>query len=184
MPINATQIRVAGSGAIWKAPLGTTIPADEVAAYGTGWVNLGFAEDGFKIKQDLKTSEITGWQSLDRLRIINESLYRTVSFTSLQSSKETVQLAWGGATITPGTGPKYTLALADPSVVTEFMLGLDWTDGITIQRIIIARAALLTLPELTYTRKDAVKYPLEIAALVPASGNAFVIAGTDTNLIA
>lgn len=184
MALNATEVRVAGSGAIWKAPTGTTLPTDEVSAWGTGWVNLGFVEDGFKVKQDLKTTEVSAWQTLEPVRIINDSLTRSVSFTLEQSNKDTVELAWGGATITPGTGGKYTLAIPSASAVAEFIIGLDWNDGATTQRIIFTRAALLSLPELTFSRKDAVKYPLEFRALAPASGDSVLVYGNDAALTA
>jgi hypothetical protein len=185
MPINGSQVRVAGTGAVWKAPIGTVLPTDEAAAYGTGWVNLGYVEDGFKIKQDLKTNEVSAWQTLEPVRIVNQGLSRTVSFTLLQSNKDTVSLAWGGATITSGTGSKYTLALPSASAVGEFIIGLDWNDGVTIQRLIVQRAALLSLPELTFTRKDAVKYDLEFRALPPANGTDSILTyGSDANVIA
>lgn len=180
--LTSTEIRVAGSGAVWKAPIGTVLPTDEAAAWGTGFVNLGFVEAGFTIKQELKTKELTAWQTLEPVRIINDSLARTASFIVQQSNKDTVSLAWGGATITPGTGGKYTLALPAASAVTEFVLGLDWNDGVTTQRIIFPRAALLTLPELKFDRTDAVKYALEVRALAPVSGSSVLVYGNDTAL--
>lgn len=180
--IKSTEIRVAGKGAIWKAPVGTVLPTDESTAWGTGFVNLGFADDGFHVKQDYKTTELAAWQSLDPVRILVDALARTVSFTSLQSNADTVGMAWGGAAIVPSTGGKYTLNLPDPSVVPEFALGLDWTDGATTQRLAIPRAALVTLPQLDYTRKDAVKYAFEFRVLAPDSGPSVITYGLDANI--
>lgn len=182
--LKATEVRVAGSGAIWKAPTGTALPVDEAAPWGVGFVNLGFQEDGFKIKQDLKTNDLPAWQTLEPVRILVESLTRTLSFTALQSNKDTVGLAWGGAAIVPGTAGKYTLNLPDPSVVPEFVIGMDWNDGVTTQRIVIPRAALVTLPELTFGRKDAVKYSLEFRALAPATGSSVLVYGNDAAVTA
>lgn len=172
--LDSSQIRVAGSGALWKAPLGTTLPTDSTTAWGAGFVNLGYEEDGFTLTQDYKTNEVTGWQSLEPLRLIATALTRKFAFGALQSNKDTVALAWGGATITPATAGAYTMAIPDTQPL-DFILGIDWNDGATSQRIILQHAALATLPTIKFTKADAVKYPLEVQALKPADGTKSVL---------
>lgn len=182
MALDATEIRVAGTGAFWKAPAGTTLPADSTTAWANGFINLGYATDGFKASPNFSTQVIRGWQSKQPLRNITTEFDYKFSFELLQSNKETVSLAWGGATITAGTGGAYTMTLpADPTA--EFALGIDWSDGTTNQRIVIPRASLTALPEVTFTKEDAVKYSFEIQALVPADGSSPVkIYGVDENV--
>lgn len=174
MALNSGAVRVAGTGSIWKAPLGTTLPTDSTTAWGTGFKNLGYATDGFTLTQDLKRQDITAWQSLSPVRSIATQLIRKMSFESLESNKDTVPLAWGGATMTPGTAGVYTLAIPDGSP-TDFILGVDWSDGTLSQRIIVQHATLLTLPTIKFVRTDAVRYPLEVQALVPSDGSASVL---------
>lgn len=174
-PLNSGQVRIAGTGGLWKAPLGTTLPADSVAAWGTGFVNLGYADDGFGMKQDLKTKEITGWQTLEVLRLVPLSLTRHFSFLLKQSNKDTLGLAWGGATITAGTGGAYTLVIPDAAALTGFIIGIDWSDGALTQRIIIQNAALVTLPEIKFIRTDGIDYAMEVQALAPADGTKSVL---------
>lgn len=180
--LNATEVRVAGSGALWRAPLGTTLPTDSATAWGTGFVNLGYATDaGFSIKQALSTTSIPGWQTLDPLRILVTGLVRTLGFELQQTNADTLSLAWGGATITPGAAGAYTLELPDPSEVLESIIGIDWNDGDTSQRIIVQRASMTSLPELKFGRTGAVTYPLEFQPLAPADGTkSILIYGIDT----
>lgn len=256
MPLNSGQIRVAGTGAFWKAPLGTPIPTDSVTAWNAGFVNLGYATDGFTMTQDLKTNPVTGWQAREDLRLIVTALNRKFAFELLQSSKDTLSLAWGGATIlavagtavggsvtigtggvlttatphglavgaavqlatvvtstgivalttyyviavgstttltlsatqggvalttTAGTGTGltpmggYQLKIPDASTVTEFILGIDWSDGAVSQRIIIQRASSLTLPAIKSVRTDGIRYATEVQALKPADGTDSVL---------
>lgn len=178
-PLDSSQIRVAGSGALWKAPLGTALPTDGSTAWGVGFVNLGYESDGFTLTQDYKTTEVSGWQSLEALRLIATALTRKLAFEAIQSNTVTVGLAWGGATITPTTGGKYSLDIPD-SQLTDFILGIDWNDGTTSQRLIVQRAALVSLATIKYVRTDAVKYPLEVQALKPADGTkSILVYGTD-----
>ncbi len=178
--LNSGEVRVAGSGAIWKAPLGTALPADSTTAWGTGFVNLGYATDGFTVSQALKTQGITPWQTLEQVRLIATELIRSIAFEAIQSNKDTVALAWGGATITPGTLGAYSMDIPTEQL-TGFILGIDWNDGITNQRLIVQNAALMSLPAIKFVRTDAVKYPLDVVALAPADGTkSILIYGVDT----
>jgi hypothetical protein len=177
--INSGEVRVAGSGAMWKAPLGTTLPTDSTTAWGAAFVNLGYATDGFKVTQNLKTQGISAWQTIEQVRLIATELIRSISFESIQSNTATVGLAWGGATITPTTGGAYSMSVPGGQL-TDFILGIDWNDGTTTQRLIVQHASLLALPTITYTRTDAVKYPLDVQALKPADGtNSILVYGVD-----
>lgn len=262
-PLNAGQVRVAGTGAFWKAPLGTVLPTDSTTAWNAAFVNLGFATDGFTMKQDFKTKEVTGWQTLELLRLIPIALNRSFTFELQQSNKDTLALAWGGAAITPAsvslgtvaivastgvltvsathglvvndpiqlgtitgttgvvagttyyvkTAPTgttltlsatvggaalvlttdgsaasiikvtgaYSLAIPDASTIANFIIGIDWSDGATSQRLIIQRAALTSLPAVKSTRSDSIAYVTEVQALKPADGTSSVLVyGVDT----
>ena len=182
MAPNAGNVRVAGTGALWKAPLGTALPVDSTTAWNAAFVNLGYATDGFTIKQDLKKQDISAWQTLAPVRSITTSLIRSLSFEALESNINTVPLAFGGATMTPGLAGIYTLAIPDGQL-TDFILGVDWSDGTTTQRFVVKRATLLTLPTIKYVRTDAVRYPLEVQALVPTDGSAaIVVYGVDSGV--
>ncbi len=180
MALNSGAVRVAGTGSIWKAPLGTTLPSDSTTAWGTGFVNLGYATDGFTVTQDLKKQDITAWQTLTPVRSLATALIRKLTFEALESNINTVPLAWGGATMTPGLAGIYTLAIPD-GALTDFILGVDWSDGTTSQRIIVKQASLLTLPAIKFVRTDAIRYPLEVQAIAPADGTAsIVVYGVDS----
>lgn len=179
-PLDSSQVRIAGTGAFWKAPLGTALPADAATAWGAGFVNLGYATDGFTLKQDKKTTPVTAWQTIAPVRLITTDLLRTFSFELLQTNIDTLALGWGGATVTPGTAGAYTLDIGSADNADDFILGIDWSDGVTAQRIILGNAALDSLPTIKYVRSDAVRYAFDVQALAPADGTASVLVyGTD-----
>lgn len=98
--LDPSQIRVAATGAFWKAPAGTTPPTDSTTAYSASWTHLGYATNGFTVTQNLKTNAVTGWQSTEPLLLINQSLDRKLNVESLESDKQNLSLAWGQGTIT------------------------------------------------------------------------------------
>lgn len=99
--LDPNQIRIAATGAFWKAPLGTAAPTDSMTAYSAAWTHLGYSSDaGFSIIQNLKGKTVPGWQSTEPLRYIIDSLDRRINVESLESDKQNLQLAWGAGTVT------------------------------------------------------------------------------------
>ena len=256
--LNSGQVRVAGTGRFYKALLGTPLPVDSVAAWNAGFVDLGYADDGFEMSQDLKRKEVYGWQTLEILRLITTVLNRKFKFNLKQTNKDTLALAWGGAVITPtsGTSPgtvaiaittgvltvsavhgfvvgdsvqlqgvtggaplvsattyyvntapttttltlsatpggallatttsgtatgitkvtgAYSLVIPDASQILDFIIGIDWSDGTVTQRLVIQRAALLTLPTIKSGRQVEIAYDVEVQALKPADGTSSIL---------
>jgi hypothetical protein len=79
-PYNSSQIRVAGTGNIYRAPLGSTLPTDSTTALPAAFVNVGYATNGFDVAQDRKTKEITVWQSPEAARLLTTFLTRKFKF--------------------------------------------------------------------------------------------------------
>lgn len=261
--LNSGQIRVAGTGAFWKAPLGTVLPADSTTAWNAAFVNLGYADDGFEMSQDKKVQPVTAWQTIEPVRLITTALTRSFKFELLQTNKATLALAWGGTivalagtpvggaitigtggvltsasahglsvgnavtlatvvtstgitastvyyviaatsttvtlstsaggtalTTTAGTGTglalagSYQLDLLDANNIPDFILGIDWSDGVTSQRIIIQQASTVNLPTIKNTRSDAVKFAMEVQAIKPADGtDSVLVYGQDVGAV-
>lgn len=179
-----TKIRIAGTGAIWKAPVGSTAPTDSTTALAGAWLNLGYVSNGFEITQELKTKEIEVWQSLEIVRQIATGLSRTVQFEAVESNNQTVALAFNGATITAGTAGAYTMSVPSSYQQTEFALVLDATDGTTSMRVYIPRAVLNAVPKITAGREDAITYNFEIQVLQPSDGtsNPITVFGKDAGV--
>lgn len=102
--INSGQVRVAGTGAIWRGPAGSTAPTDSVTAWAAGWQNLGYANDGFTTTPNFKATQVRGWQSRGVLRNITTEFDFKFGFELLQTNIATLALAWGNAAITPVNG--------------------------------------------------------------------------------
>ena len=125
---STTKVRIAGTGAIWKAPLGTALPTDSVTAWNAAFVNLGYLEDGFELEQDLTTKELNAWQSVEMIRSITINHFRKFLFTVNQTDKDTIALALGGAVVTPTLGTSVgtaTIAITTGLITTSAAHGLS-----------------------------------------------------------
>lgn len=125
---NAGNVRVAGTGAIWRAAPGSALPTDSTTAWPASYTQLGFVTDGFTMGQSLKTKAIPAWQTLETVRLIATELTRKLTFEGLEANATVTSLAWGGATVvntgiavggavTIGTGGVVTTATAHGLVV-------------------------------------------------------------------
>ena len=136
---SATKVKVAGTGAIWKAPLGTALPTDSITSWNAAFVNLGFMDDGFSVEQALVVKDVKGWQSLETLRAIATDLIRKFMFDSIQTDKETLALAWGGGTITPVLGTSVgtvTIAITTGLITTSAAHGLAVGNTFQLQGVV------------------------------------------------
>lgn len=145
--LDPNQIRVAATGAFWKAPAGTTAPTDSTTAYSAAWAHLGYATNGFTITQNLKTKTVDGWQSTEPLLLINQSLDRKVNTESLESDSKNLSLAWGQGTIVQTGAPAGGAVTFTASTITTatphgFVAG-NW---VTFQTITSTPGVLAGVP--------------------------------------
>ena len=177
--LDPTQIRVGGTGAIWKGTSAAAAPTDSTSAWGANWTNLGLVKDGFTAKVDLKTVQINSWQVLDVVRLIRQSLTRSLACELQQTSLAVFQDAWA-VTVVPGLAGLYTTTELNPGDDQEFKLGLDWSDGTTTARIYVPRAAYLTLPTaIKVNRSGEVSYAFEALVLKTAGTDSIELLGVD-----
>jgi hypothetical protein len=173
------QIRVAGTGAIWKAPIGSTLPTDSTTALDPAFHNLGYTKSGFVFTPSRKTQPVTGWQSLNTLRLLVTEKTNKLGFELLQSNADTLALAWDG-TVVPGTGTAFTINVPDGVVADEYAYVVDMIDGTVSYRFVLQRGALLTPPTIKGDRTAETSYAFEIQPLIPADGsNSIKIYGAD-----
>jgi hypothetical protein len=143
-PLNSGQIRVAGTGVISRAPLGTVLPTDSTTALAAAYVNCGFATDGFVLTQEKKTKEVTVWQSLEVARLIPTLLTRKFKFELQQSNKTTLGLAWGGQVIpTAGVAVGGAITIGTAGVLTTATAhGLSVGAAVTLATVVTSTGIL------------------------------------------
>lgn len=176
------QIRVAGTGAVWRAPLGTALPTDSTSALATGWNNLGYMKSGFTFTPSLKTTPVMGWQSTNILRLIATEKSSKIGFEAQQTNLQTTAMAWGG-TVVPGTAGVFSITIPDTASVDEAAYVVDMIDGPISYRFVIERAGMLTLPVIKGDRTAETSYAFEIQVLVPAdNSDSIKIYGVDSGV--
>ncbi len=155
---DATQLVVAaGGGRLMVAPKGTVAPVDSQAAWGQGWIDLGYiAEDGLGIKPESETKDVTAWQSLFPVRKIVTGRKLTFSCALEQWNRETLPLAFGGGAPVAGAGAgEARYDLPHDGAIDERAFGIEWQDGAKAYRVIVPRGLVTDVGEIKLARGAA-----------------------------
>lgn len=185
MALDATEVVVAGTGHVYRAPVDTALPTDIGNALSGSWVELGYTTpEGVAFEFAKDTKDLFAWQSRDPIRtlILNEP--KTATFTLMQWNNDTLDLALGGGEWTDtDTGVEYEPA--DAGFVNEVALIIEFTDDDKNYRFCFKRAlnknpfSFSTLPD------DAANLPIAMSVLAPADGSkAYKIQTDDAALAA
>jgi len=168
MPLNASEIRVAGTGRVLVAPPNTPAPANFTTDWAAPWVDLGYTSvDGVKFTKKDKLDPIDTWQTIAAIRYVYSDRDLSVKFVLLQVNADTLPFFFGGGAVSSGAaGLSYEIAAAPQ--VTEKALGIEFKDGPSItHRFVIPRGVVTETDETTLTRTTSIKLGVTFTALTP-----------------
>jgi hypothetical protein len=97
--LDSTKVEVASTGAVYLAPLGTTLPTDSSTALAAAYTNVGYlSEDGITESPDEDTNEIQAWQNGDVVRTVQTSHSISYSFTMIETNEYSLKAYYGNYT--------------------------------------------------------------------------------------
>lgn len=164
MALDATEVRVAGSGSVWVAPETTAFPADFTTAPASPWVELGYVtEDGATFTLSRETTDLNAWQG-DKLRVLTTAEPMTVEFALMQTNPDVLAAALGGGTATT-TGGLTTFEPPPKGTNNIIALFVEFVDGTIHYRYQIQRAQIEGDVSWQLLRSDSVNYPLTFGVL-------------------
>lgn len=186
MALESSEVRVAGTGHAYVAPIGTPIPAgiDSPLTHAAGWVELGYTTtEGARFSFGREVNRIMGWQAFDPLRIVVTQVPKSVSVDLLQWNQHTVKLALGGGTVTEPISGQYQYEPADESFVDERMFAVEGIDGDYNYRFIYRKALNESGVDFAFVRENPVVFPITMAILAADGGaKPYLIQTDDPNV--
>lgn len=161
MAQDSAELFVAGSGNIYAAPFGTTLPNDFEDILDASFVDLGYlTEDGYRFVPDIEKTDLYGWQSSSPLRTVITKRSITLSLDFMQSNEDVVQLYFGGGDF---TGSVYTPPEA--SDVDERSIVADVFDGERQWRFWFSKMVVSATREVGFTRATNAVWGIDLTAL-------------------
>lgn len=177
-------VRFGASGSVSLAPTGTTLPTDATAALDAAFADLGLiSEDGATISKALTTSELKAWGNGVVRKSVTDAPF-SVSFVALETSDEVLSLYFGADNTGSYPVAKYVVK-GQPDII-EKALVLEWEETVGAEtynyRLVLPRAAVESVEDLTINSNDAVMYGFTFAAQADADGNVAYLYTTDGDI--
>lgn len=167
---DATQVRIGITGALYKAPPGTAVPADSGATLDAAFVNLGYlSEDGITENWEDSVDDVVAWQSATTVRSSTTESKLSLELTMIETNKDVLETFHRGSTMATVSAGEYRLdvvpATADPSIWV-----FDVIDGSRRIRLLFNNGEITARGAVPYANGSAVMYPVTLQAYPDANG--------------
>lgn len=153
-------------GAVFCAPLGTTLPTDATSTLDEAFVGLGYcSEDGLTNSNSPSTDTVKAWGG-DIVLVTESEKTDTFSFTLIQAlAAEVLKVVYGDSNVTVAQNGAITVkANNQPAVAHAWVFDLKLSNN-KLKRIVVPNAIISELGDITYTDEDPVGYEITLTAM-------------------
>ena len=158
------------TGAIYRAPLGTTLPTDATTALASAFVELGYvSEDGVTNNNTPETDKVKAWGG-DTVLVIQSEMADEWTLTLIESLNPNVlKTIYGDSKVTVNTNTITVQATAGQRIDAVYVFDMALKGG-ALKRVVIPEGSLSELGEIVYKDDEAVGYEITLTALPDNSG--------------
>lgn len=155
-------------GAIYRAPIGTTLPTDATTTLATAFKELGYAsEDGVVFSNEVEghkawggdtvLSEVTETAKFKLIEVMNEDVLKTV---------------YGEDNVSGALATGLTVARSLAAAPTSYVWVIETLmQGGVMKRIVIPSASVTELGDITYKDNELLGYEVTLESVADSAGN-------------
>lgn len=158
-------------GAIWRAPLGTSLPDGVDATLGDAFKCLGYcSEDGMTNSTSMSSENIKAWGG-DIVDSPQTEKIETYKFTAIESlNTEVLKAAYGDSNVSGTAAAGITVRHnSDEAAASVYVVDMLLRDG-GKQRTVIPNAKMTSLDDVVYKDNSAIGYGITLTALAGGFG--------------
>ena len=166
MSKDATNVRVAVTGAVYVSETGMTAPTDATTALPGTAHDLGYvSEDGVTETRERSVESVRAWQGSAKVRDVVTESSMTYSFRLIETKKETVELFYGSTVDANGA------ISIDPSKTGgRQAFVIDVIDGDSFIRVFIADGEVSEVGDQVYAGGEPIGYEVTVTCYPDANG--------------
>lgn len=169
---NVTYAKPSTAGAVFRAPLGTTLPTDAVTALAEAFKPLGYvSEDGLTNSNTPTSDKVRAWGG-DTVLNYQTDKPDTFKFTLLEALNVDVLKTVHGEENVEGTLDTGISVKVNNKEAEEFAWVVDMLlKGGVAKRIVIPQASVTDVLEIVYASNKAIGYGITISATPDEGGD-------------
>jgi hypothetical protein len=163
------------TGAVYYAPLGTSLPTDAKTALDAAFKGVGYiSEDGLTRSQSRSSNDIKEWGG-GIVSTVQTEYKESFKFKMIEALSDIVQKAVYGDKNVEGKldGASTSMTVkhnALEPVANAWVIDTVMLDG-TLSRIVVPNAKITELGDLAYKKDSAIGYDVTLSAMLDANGN-------------
>lgn len=175
MPLDSSEVRLAPTGKIYAAPVGTTLPTNATMAVNVAFKELGYVdEDGVSLTPGVELTDIMMWQSAVPVKTTLDTISFEVQFNMGQVNQTTWGLYFFVGGWTNNFGQAKMIVPSSPGSQEKALI-IDWDDDLgDTCRLVIPTAVLTDRESLQLTRSTAQLTGVTFRALDTSGTLAFI----------
>lgn len=163
------------TGAVYYAPLGTTLPTDAKTALDAAFKGVGYiSEEGVTRSQSRSSNDIKEWGG-GVVTTVQTEYKESFKFKMIETLSDIVQKAvYGEKNVTGKLDGASTSMMVKHNalepVANAWVIDTVMLDG-TLSRIVVPNAKITELGDLAYKKDSAIGYDATLSAMLDANGN-------------
>ncbi|QKX68074.1 phage tail protein [Enterococcus hirae] len=162
-------------GAIYSAPLGTTLPTDAVTKLNDAFKSLGYiSEDGLTNNNTPETDTIKAWGG-DTVDVVQSEKADTFCYTLIEAlNVEVLKEVYGPNNVSGSLDTMITIK-ANATLLEAHCLVVDMVlKAGVLKRIVIPNATVSEIGEISYADEDAIGYETTLTAMPDENGDTHI----------